>query len=140
MLHLPSTPTVLLLSFFICISPLLKGQLLLDSLPPSATTVSTPAETATPAFPPLVKPREVRVKDTITNKRFWLVYQSQQELMALRKAGFVILRTRPVRDPGQLPAWQVILKDICIVVIQAGVPVILRRGEQAVNSSSSGGG
>lgn len=133
-------PILVLLLILLTTSISLQAQSSQNSFADSTTTASSPQAPPTQQVPTLVKPREVRVKDAITRKRFWLVYHNHQELMALRKAGFVILRTRRIRDPSQSQAWQNVLKDLFVVVIQAGAPVLLRRSQTTSNASQSGGG
>ncbi|MEM6772001.1 MAG: S8 family serine peptidase, partial [Bacteroidota bacterium] len=56
--------------------------------------------------------REVKVKDPNSGKRYWLVYQQQEELMELRKLGFVIYKTRPLKFQENKDWWKRGVLDI----------------------------
>lgn len=101
-------PTVAIFFFLIILSgPSVIAQIP-DSLT-SATVISTPAL------------REVKLKDPNTGRRFWLSYINNQELLELRKAGFIILKTRRLRSPGNLRSWEIIFKDFIVEVGKEGV-------------------
>ena len=101
-------PTAAIFFFLIIFSgPSVVAQIP-DSLP-SATVISTPAL------------REVKLKDPNTGRRFWLGYINNQELFELRKAGFIILKTRRLRSPGKLRSWEVIFKDFIVGIGKEGV-------------------
>lgn len=65
--------------------------------------------------------REVKLKDPNTGHRFWLGYADNKELLELRKAGFIILKTRRVRNSSTLRPWESILKHFFIEVSKEGI-------------------
>jgi hypothetical protein len=98
----------------------------------STTDTSTATPQVTNSIPLQIKkePREVRVKNVSTGKRFWLDYTHNKELIELEKAGFIALRTRRIRAPGQLRSWESILRDFIIIMGKEGLRTLILKGEQ----------
>ena len=85
---------------------------IVDSVPSPALDTLVP-----PSITPTALPREVKVTDP-DGGRYWMVYRGNDELEGLRRKGYRIHKTRPLRNPGQVRPLERIAAQVLLGALE----------------------